>query len=156
PNLTLRTTVLLGFPGETDSDAAEVVDLVRDYGLSRLGAFTYSPEEGTSGFDLKHDVPEDVAMARRDAVLEARDAELKKTQEAAIGTEVEILVDEPPDPDGGIVVGRGSMDAPEVDMVTFAHAPDAAVGDRIMVRIDETDAEQNWIGAAVNSSQAAS
>lgn len=151
PGLTLRTTVLMGFPGETDADAAEVVDLVRDYGLSRLGAFTYSPEEGTPGFDLEGAVPEDVAAARRDAVLEARDAELKKTQEAAIGTEVEILVDEPPDPDGGFVVGRGAMDAPEVDMVTFAHAPEAAVGDRITVRIDETDDEQNWIGAAVGT-----
>ena len=150
PNITLRTTVLLGFPGETDDDAQQLVDLVKEYELSRLGAFTYSPEEGTSGFDLTTEpVPEDVAMARRDAVLAARDEELAKTQSAAIGTEVEILVDEPPDPDGGFVVGRASTDAPEVDMVTFAHAPNAAVGDRIMVRVDETDDEQNWVGAAV-------
>ena len=149
PNITLRTTVLLGFPGETDSDAAEVVDLVRDYGLSRVGAFTYSPEEGTPGFDLDGAVPEDVAKARRDAVLAARDEELARTQSAAIGSEVEILVDEPPDPDGGFVVGRAATDAPEVDMVTFAHAPEAAVGDRLVVRIEETDEEHNWIGAAV-------
>jgi len=149
PGLTLRTTVLLGFPGETDQDAAEVVDLIREFELSRVGAFTYSPEEGTPGFGLEGSVPEEEAMARRDAVLEERDAQLAKTQSSAIGTEVEVLVDEPPDPDGGVIVGRTVHDAPEVDMVTFAAAPDAAVGDRIRVRIEATDQEHNWIGTQV-------
>ena len=84
-------------------------------------------------------------MARRDAVLAERDAQLARTQSEAIGTEVEILVDEPPDPDGGVIVGRSVHDAPEVDMVTFAEAPEAAVGDRIRVRIEATDEEHNWI-----------
>lgn len=154
PDLTLRTTVLLGFPGETDQDAEEVVDLVREFGLSRVGAFTYSPEEGTPGFDLDGSVPEDVAMARRDAVLAERDAQLARTQSGAIGTEVEVLVDEPPDPDGGVIVGRSLHDAPEVDMVTFAEAPEAAVGDRIRVRIEATDEEHNWIATQVDGDRA--
>ncbi|MDB2576990.1 30S ribosomal protein S12 methylthiotransferase RimO [Planctomycetota bacterium] len=153
PDLTLRTTVLLGFPGETDEDAAEVVDLIREFGLSRVGAFTYSPEEGTPGFGLEGSVPEEVAMTRRDAVLAERDAQLAKTQSGAIGTEVEVLVDEPPDPDGGVIVGRSVHDAPEVDMVTFAAAPDAAVGDRIRVRIEATDEEHNWIGTQVTGDE---
>ena len=150
PDLTLRTTVLLGFPGETDQDAQEVVDLVREFGLSRVGAFTYSPEEGPPGFGLEGSVPEDVAMARRDAVLAERDAQLARTQSEAIGTEVEVLVDEPPDPDGGVIVGRSVHDAPEVDMVTFAEAPEAAVGDRIRVRVEATDEEHNWIATQVD------
>lgn len=150
PNITLRTTVLLGFPGETDEDAAQVVDLVRDYGLSRVGAFTYSPEEGTPGFDLEGAVPEDVAAARRDAVLAERDAQLKLTQTAAIGQVVEVLVDEPPDPDAGFVCGRADTDAPEVDMVAFVHAPDAAVGDRINARIEAVDDEFNLVGSVVS------
>ncbi len=154
PELTLRTTVLLGFPGETDQDAEEVVDLVREFGLSRVGAFTYSPEEGTPGFDLDGSVPEDVAMARRDAVLAERDAQLARTQSGAIDTEVEVLVDEPPDPDGGVIVGRSLHDAPEVDMVTFAEAPEAAVGDRIRVRIEATDEEHNWIATQVDGDRA--
>lgn len=154
PDLTLRTTVLLGFPGETDQDAEEVVDLVREFGLSRVGAFTYSPEEGTPGFDLDGSVPEDVAMARRDAVLAERDAQLARTQSGAIGTEVEVLVDEPPDPDGGVIVGRSLHDAPEVDMVTFAEAPGAAVGDRIRVRIEATDEEHNWIATQMDGDRA--
>lgn len=149
PDLTLRTTVLLGFPGETDRDAEEVVELVREFGLSRVGAFTYSPEEGTPGFGLEGSVPEEVAMARRDAVLAERDAQLERVQRGAIGTEVEVLVDEPPDPDGGVIVGRTDHDAPEVDMVTFVEAPDAAVGDRLRVRVVATDEEQNWIGELV-------
>ncbi|MGB0331006.1 MAG: 30S ribosomal protein S12 methylthiotransferase RimO [Planctomycetota bacterium] len=154
PDLTLRTTVLLGFPGETDQDAQEVVDLVRDFGLSRVGAFTYSPEEGTPGFGLGGSVPEDVAMSRRDAVLAERDAQLSRTQSEAIGTEVEVLVDEPPDPDGGVIVGRSVHDAPEVDMVTFAEAPEAAVGDRIRVRVEATDGEHNWIATQVDGDRA--
>ncbi|MEL6712314.1 MAG: 30S ribosomal protein S12 methylthiotransferase RimO [Planctomycetota bacterium] len=150
PGLTLRTTVLMGFPGETDADADEVAKLVEDFELSRVGAFTYSPEEGTSGFELEHDVPAEVAEARRDAVLAARDAVLERTQRAAIGTEVEVLVDEPPHPDSGFVCGRADSDAPEVDMVAFVHAPDAEVGDRIVARIDDVDEEFNWIGQAVS------
>ncbi|MEM6672128.1 MAG: 30S ribosomal protein S12 methylthiotransferase RimO [Planctomycetota bacterium] len=160
PGLTLRTTVLLGFPGETDEDAEEVVQLVRDYELTRLGAFTYSPEEGTSGFDLQGEVPSDIASARRDAVLAERDAQLQRVQSSAVGTEVEILVDEPPVPAGqpgeGMVVGRAACDAPEVDMVTFAHAPDASVGDRISVRIEGTDDEHNWMGGAATAEETAS
>jgi len=154
PGLTLRTTVLLGFPGETDKDAEEVVDLIRDFELSRVGAFTYSPEEGTPGFGLEGAVPEDVALARRDAVLAERDAQLARVQEAAIGTEVEVLVDEPPDPDGGVIVGRADGDAPEVDMVTFVEAPDAAVGDRLRVRVEATDEEHNWIATEVAGERA--
>ena len=123
---TLRTTVLMGFPGETDADAEEVVKLVEDYELTRLGAFTFSPEEGTPGFDLADPVPDDVAIARRDAVLAARDANLERIQGAAIGQVKEILVDEPPHPDSGFVVGRAESDAPEVDLVAFVHAPGAA------------------------------
>ncbi|MEM6568462.1 MAG: 30S ribosomal protein S12 methylthiotransferase RimO [Planctomycetota bacterium] len=155
PGLTLRTTVLLGFPGETDEDAQEVVDLVREFELSRLGAFTYSPEEGTPGFDLDGAVPEDVAAARRDAVLAERDRQLERTQAARVGQRVEILVDEPPDPDGGFVCGRSDHDAPEVDMVTFAHALDAQVGDRIEILVEGVDEEHNWVGTATSLREAA-
>lgn len=153
PDLTLRTTVLMGFPGETDADAEEVVKLVEDYELTRLGAFTFSPEEGTPGFDLADPVPDDVAAARRDAVLAARDANLERIQGAAIGQVKEILVDEPPHPDSGFVVGRAESDAPEVDLVAFVHAPEARVGDRIMARIDEVDEEFNWVGARVEGTE---
>jgi len=149
PGITLRTTVLLGFPGETDADAEEVVDLIREFELSRLGAFTYSPEEGTPGFDLPGAVPAEVAAARRDAVLIERDRQLERAQGARIGDVLEVLIDEPPHPETGFACGRADSDAPEVDMVAFVHAPEANVGDRLRVRIDGVDDEQNWVGAEV-------
>lgn len=149
PGITLRTTVLLGFPGETDADAQEVVDLVREFELSRLGAFTYSPEEGTPGFDLPGAVPAEDAAARRDAVLIERDRQLERAQGARIGDVLEVLIDEPPHPDTGFACGRADSDAPEVDMVAFVHAPEASVGERLRVRIDGVDDEQNWVGAEV-------
>jgi ribosomal protein S12 methylthiotransferase len=80
PGITLRTTLLVGFPGETEAHVEEQLELVRTYRLGRMGVFTYSPEEGTSGFDLAERVPEDVADARRDRVLAVRDEVLDATQ----------------------------------------------------------------------------
>ena len=72
-----------------------------------------------------------------------------------MGQRVEILVDEPPDPDGGFVCGRSDHDAPEVDMVTFAHALDAQVGDRIEILVEGVDEEHNWVGTATSLREAA-
>ena len=142
PGITLRTTVLLGFPGETDADAAELAEFVREYDLGRLGAFTYSPEEGTSGFELDGAVPESVALERRDAVLAARDEVLKTSQEALIGTRLEVLVDED---HGSYLVARGSADAPEVDLVAEVHGLEAEVGDRVQVTVEAVDQDLNLI-----------
>lgn len=144
PGITLRTTLLLGFPGETDADAAEAAAFVREYELARLGAFTYSPEQGTSGWDLPDRVPADIAQARYSAVIEARDEVLKRSQAALVGKEIDILVDEQ---HAGVstVVGRGAMDAPEVDLVAMVRGSKAQVGDIIRVRVESLDAESNLV-----------
>jgi ribosomal protein S12 methylthiotransferase len=144
PGITLRTTLLLGFPGETDADAAEVAAFVREYGLARVGAFTYSPEQGTSGWDLPDRVPANIAQGRYQAVIEARDDVLKSSQAAWIGKELEILVDEQ-HPGVSTVVGRGVMDAPEVDLVAMVRDSKASVGDIIRVRVESLDAESNLV-----------
>ncbi|MEZ6014927.1 MAG: 30S ribosomal protein S12 methylthiotransferase RimO [Planctomycetota bacterium] len=148
PGIMLRTTVLLGFPGERDEDADELVQLVKDYRLSRLGAFTYSPEEGTYGFDLPDRVPADVAAARRDAVLAARDENLQVVQEEQAGRIVEVLVDEPPDADG-MQVARSAYDAPEVDLVTWVEGANAPVGARIHVEVVGIDDDHNLVARQV-------
>ena len=145
PDITLRTTLLVGFPGETEADVDELVRFVGDYRLGRMGVFTYSPEEGTSGFDLDGEVPEADACARRDAVLAARDQVLLDIQESLIGTEQEILIDEQVGGDTPMAVGRGAMDAPEVDLVTVVPDCDAEVGERVFVRIAELDDERNTL-----------
>lgn len=150
PGITLRSTLLLGFPGETEDDVREVEDLVREFGLGRLGAFTYSPEEDTPawGTDLPEVAPE-LAEERRDRVLAVRDEVLRASQEALVGKELDVLVDEPPDVEG-VAVGRTEMDAPEVDMIAWIEAPGAEVGERHRVRIEGLDGEMNLVGRALD------
>jgi len=144
PNITLRTTLLMGFPGETDSDASDAVAFVREYEIARLGAFTYSPEQGTPGFELADRVPADVAKTRYDAVIAARDEVLKKTQGALVGREVEVLVDES-HPDAEAVVGRTAQDAPEVDLIAVVRGSRAKVGEFVAARVDSLDSESNLV-----------
>lgn len=151
PALTLRTTLLMGFPGETDQDAQEVVELIERYSLSRVGAFVYSPEPGTESFDFEGRVSPELANERRDRVLAARDAALHAEQEAAIGTQLEVLIDEPAGPDGACV-GHGERDAPESDLVTFVHDADAewcdaAPGSVVRAKVEGYDDDHNLIAS---------
>ena len=156
PGITLRTTVLLGFPGETDADAEELARFVEEFELGRLGAFTYSPEEGTSGFELDHDVAPEAAEARRMLVLEARDRVLARSQTALVGQTLEVLVDEvhpgrPADRRGPAqearAVARTDSDAPEVDLIVHLSPISGrlAVGQRVPVRITAVDEESNLV-----------
>ncbi len=154
PGITLRTTVLVGFPGETDADVEELCELVRSYDLGRLGAFTYSHEEGTPAFDLDLPaVPEDVARERYEAVMVARDEVLAASQAACIGRTLEVLVDEASVPSGGepIAVARTSMDAPEVDPLVLVRAEGLAVGQRLDVRVEATDDDHNLIAVTARA-----
>jgi ribosomal protein S12 methylthiotransferase len=109
-----------------------------------VGAFTYSPEQGTSGWDLPDRVPANIAQSRYQAVIAARDEVLKSSQGAWIGKDLEILVDEQ-HPGVSTVVGRGVMDAPEVDLVAMVRGSKASVGDIIRVRVESLDAESNLV-----------
>lgn len=154
PGITLRTTVLLGYPGETDADAAELAAFVREYRLGRLGAFTYSPEEDTPAFGAASEVPEEVAQERYEAVLAARDEVLAASQAECVGKELEVLVDEA---HGDDLVGRTAMDAPEVDLIVYAQAQagsPVAVGDRIQVSVEGLDEEFNLVGNAIEGTSA--
>ena len=142
PGITLRTTVLIGFPGETDEDAAELVDFVREYRIGRLGAFTYSHEEDTPAFSLTPDVSAEAARARLDAVLAVRDEVLRDAQAERIGEEVEVLVDED---HGDRLVGRPPSDAPEVDLTAEIRGAAGSAGDRIPARVVAIDEEFNLI-----------
>jgi len=142
PGITLRTTLLVGFPGETDADAAELVDFIGEYGLGRLGAFTFSSEEGTPAFGLSDPVPAEVMQSRHTAVLQARDQALAASQAAWIGREVEVLIDEV---HASRSVGRTAMDAPEVDPLVILEAEAASVGERVRARVVAVDEEFNLI-----------
>lgn len=151
PHITLRTTMLVGFPGETDADVEELTEFIRTYRIGRLGAFTYSPEEGTSGFELEGRVPDKVAKARHKAVLAARDEVLAASQQEMVGRELDVVIDESSPKRGAPNVGRSSMDAPEVDLVTFVGGKRLAPGERVRVHVDGLDSEFNLITSRVDS-----
>lgn len=142
PGITLRTTLLVGFPGETEADAELLPAFVREYGIGRLGAFSYSPEEGTPGFELSGRVAPEAIERRLRAVLEARDEVLERSQRALIGTRLELVVDEV---HATRLVGRTPADAPEVDLIATVEGARAQVGQRIAVLVEGLDDELNLL-----------
>ncbi|MBL4770178.1 MAG: radical SAM protein, partial [Planctomycetes bacterium] len=149
PGITLRTTMLVGFPGEQEEDVDALVELIENSKLARLGAFPFSVEEGTHGAELPDRVDKDVIERRLQRVLEARDRTLKAVQESHVGKTVTVTVDEPPDAEGWVVT-RGDWDAPEVDPFIRVFAPDAQVGQDLSVKIEEVDDEFNLIATQAN------
>ncbi len=142
PGIALRTTLLVGYPGESDEDAALLPEFIRTYRLGRLGVFTYSPEEGTHGSSLPGRPSDEVAEQRRAAVLRTRDEVLRETQRALVGRTVEVLVDEQ---HGARAVGRTALDAPEVDLVAEVRGCRSPVGERVSVLVEELDGEANLL-----------
>lgn len=115
PDIALRTTFLLGFPGETEDDFQELMELVEETRFERLGGFTYSPEEGTHGFSLPDPVDPDLAQDRL-ARLMRRQSEISlELNEARIGQELTVLVDEVAEGQSHRFSARTEFDAPEVD-----------------------------------------
>ncbi|HXP89708.1 MAG TPA: 30S ribosomal protein S12 methylthiotransferase RimO [Fibrobacteria bacterium] len=135
PGIALRTTFLLGFPGETEEDVAELMDLVEETRFDRLGGFTYSPEEGTHGFDLPGVVDPEVAQDRL-ARLMRRQSEISlELNEARVGSVLKVLVE-------GVAEGRShrfdartEFDAPEVDNSVQILDGDAEPGTFATVRV---------------------
>lgn len=138
PGAVLRTTCLVGFPGETAADAAALVRFVREARFDHLGAFVFSPEEGTPAFDLPKRPSARVAEARRDRLMAAQ-AEVVAAKLAALeGAEDEVLLETPPARRGAPWTGRLGRQAPDdIDGVTRVRGVPAGAkpGDFLRVRI---------------------
>lgn len=116
PELTVRTTFLVGFPGETDQDFQELLEFVKTYGFDRLGAFAFSPEENTPAMDIREGlVPEEVAMARREELLLAQQAISARKNAAIVGKKIRVLLEEPVDKRHW--QARSTGDAADVDQL---------------------------------------
>ena len=114
PSLTLRTTVLLGFPGETDDDFRQLLDFVQDFRFDRLGAFAFSPEDGTPAMRLLADAPDTrTAELRRDAILETQLDIAAENNRRLVGKTQSLLLEEQLDATHWLA--RSQADAPEVD-----------------------------------------
>lgn len=112
--LALRTSVIVGFPGETETEFYELLNFIEEIKFERLGAFSYSQEDGTKAFAFKDDVPAKVKNERLNQIMEKQSAIAYSNNEKLFGQEVDILVDEF-DSKNGISICRSQWDAPEVD-----------------------------------------
>jgi ribosomal protein S12 methylthiotransferase len=121
PDIAIRTTVIVGFPGETDDDFRELCDFAEEMEFERLGVFTYSPQEGTRAHHCVDDVPDDVKRARQDQLLEIQRGVSEDRLGRFTGRETEVLIDHIADPDdeSATHVGRVPWQADDVDGVTY-------------------------------------
>ncbi len=139
PDIALRTTLIAGHPGETDSDFRELYDWVEATRFDRLGIFTYSHEDDTHSFSLENNVPEEVKQERADAIMELQQGISVELNEAKVGQTYKVLFDRK---ESGYFVGRTQYDSPEVDNEVLVPADSNYVrlGDFANVRItDSTD-----------------
>lgn len=112
PNVAIRTTLLTGFPNETEKDFLELLDFVKQYQLDRMGVFTYSQEDGTSAFDLGDPIPQEEKIRRKEAIMLAQQEVSLEKNKSKVGKIVEVLIDEKVD---GKLFGRTESDAPDID-----------------------------------------
>jgi len=112
PDITLRSTFLVGFPGETEEEFQELCDFIEEEGLDRVGVFTYSHEESTRAHELEDDVPEEIKMERANRIMEIQSAISFEKNKTKIGKTFKVLFDKI---ENGHFVGRTEGDSPEVD-----------------------------------------
>lgn len=138
-NLTLRTSIIVGFPGETEAQFEELLDFVREAEFDRLGAFTYSAEEGTPAARMKEQIPEEVKKERLDRLMTLQaDVSLRRNQ-ARLGSVEKVLVTDRGE--DGLVLGRSEQEAPETDgEIVFTAARPPEVGQFCQVRITRAEA----------------
>jgi len=112
PDMTIRTTLIVGYPGETEAHFNELKDWVREMRFERLGCFTYSHEENTSAYSLIDDVPEDIKQERANEIMEIQSQISWELNQEKIGKEFKVVIDRK---EGNYFVGRTEYDSPDVD-----------------------------------------
>jgi ribosomal protein S12 methylthiotransferase len=121
PGIALRTTVVLGYPGETEDDVKELLELMEETRFRHLGGFTYSDEEGTYAFDLEPKVPLKVMEERLGRVMDLQREIAAEDNQKRVGTTVEVIIDSVAEGEAHHFVGRTEGDAPEVDGRVLIH-----------------------------------
>ena len=136
PGVHIRTTLLVGSPGETEEDMDELIDFIDRYRIDRLGAFAFSDEEGTPSFTMDGKVDEDTRAERRDRVMRHQLAVSEELNEKTVGRTYEVIIDEIIG--DGLYAGRTRYDAPEIDCaVTVSSQAEHVPGDIINVVISD-------------------
>lgn len=137
PDVTLRSTAIVGFPGETDDDFTELCEFVKEVKFDRFGAFTYSAEEGTEAAGFEDQIDEQVKQDRYDTLMSVQLAVSEEKLEKQVGKEIEVLC-EGFDTAAGVHFGRSRADAPDVDGKVYFTAPKKIRAGRfVLVKVTE-------------------
>ena len=140
PGIALRTTLMVGFPGETEDDFNELLDFVRTTRFDRMGAFAYSEEEGTwAALHYTDDVPEEVKQERLDRLMALQESIASELAEAKTGQTYRVIIDRT---EGDYYIGRTQYDSPEVDcevLIPKTEDKTLHIGEFYQVRITEAD-----------------
>lgn len=134
PGIAIRTTIIVGYPGETEEDFQVLKDWVQEMRFERLGVFTYSHEENTHAFNLEDDVPSEVKQARADELMAIQQKISAELNERFVGQKIKVLIDRK---EGDFFVGRSEFDSPDVDNEVLISAEYLPFGEFVEVEITD-------------------
>ncbi|MEB3160775.1 MAG: 30S ribosomal protein S12 methylthiotransferase RimO [Synechocystis sp.] len=137
PDAVLRTTFIVGFPGETDEHFAHLLDFVERHRFDHVGVFTFSPEEGTAAVDLPNPVPDEVMGDRRDQLMALQQPISAQKNQACLGKTLDVLIEQE-NPSTGEFIGRAARFAPDVDGLVYVKGT-ASLNQIVPVTITATD-----------------
>ena len=146
PNVAIRTTCIVGFPGETESNFEELMEFLEEIQFDRVGAFTYSPQEGTRAAEMHDDVPDAIKRERLERLTELQRSITGEKYESRIGKRAQLIVDRVVD---GVSVGRLPWQADDVDGVTYldeVHAPGTLAEVAVEEVVDDYDFRASTVG----------
>ena len=150
PNLTLRSTFIVGFPGETEDDFQQLLDFLQEAQLDRVGCFQYSPVEGAKANELPNPVADEIKQDRYDRFMQLQQKISTARLQQKVGQTLQVLIDEVDD-EGAI--GRSFADAPEIDGSVYLNGEtDVKPGDLVNVTIEHSDEYDLW-GSKVSGSE---
>jgi ribosomal protein S12 methylthiotransferase len=139
PDLTIRSTFIAGFPGETEAEFAHLLDFLREAELDRVGCFAYSPVEGAAANALEGQLPDDLREERRARFMQVQEEISARRLQRKVGSRQRVLLDEV---GPTVALGRSAADAPEIDGVVYVKTGrrEVAVGDFVDVTVKSADA----------------
>jgi ribosomal protein S12 methylthiotransferase len=144
PNIRIRTTLIVGYPDETDDDFNSLYNFIEEMEFDRLGVFTYSEEEGTTAENLEDNVPQELKNERKDQILDLQASISSEKNQLMVGNTYKVLVDKTGD---SISVGRTEFDSPEIDNIVHIKKS-VPIGKFVNVKVDSSN-EFELIGSPI-------
>jgi ribosomal protein S12 methylthiotransferase len=135
PDITLRTTVMVGFPGETEKEFAALLSFIKEIKFNHLGVFRYSREEGTPAARMKEQIPQRVKDKRHDLIMKTQSSISLKRNQERIGSIIKVLIENKSSQGDYLFQGRTSFQAPEIDGVIYLKKGKGRIGEIIEAKV---------------------